>query len=139
MNFMKDLDEQWKEIIGFEGLYEVSNHGRVRSLAKNHYKARETKIMAVHKDNGYYSVWLRKPGGIHKKCRIHRVVAVAFLESPTAAITDLVVNHKDRDRTNNHVSNLEWATYSENANHYIEDDKVKAGNQKIMTAADIPF
>ena len=133
-------DETWRDVPAFEGQYQVSDHGRVKTLArKSGKKSVVESIMKQHLDNGYLSVWLRKPGGIHKKCRIHRLVAVAFLPAPAEPIESLVVNHKDRDRLNNMLSNLEWMTYSENGHHYVRDDKLKAGQVEILTAADIPF
>lgn len=137
---MKSRDnEQWMDVREFEGSYQVSDRGRVKSLPHKGSPSKVELIMKLHEDNGYLSVWLRKPG-VNKKIRLHRLVALHFLPLPPNP-AELVVNHKDRDRHNNTVANLEWATYSENTQHYVEDDKVKAGNQKIeyATAADIPF
>lgn len=140
MNHVHDDVEEWKDILGWEDKYSVSSHGRVKSLPrKQGNKIIEERIMALHDDKGYLCVWLRKPGGIHQKMRVHRLVGVMFLSKPSQPYDEIVVNHKDHDRSHNHHSNLEWATYSENSQHYVEDDKIKAGQQKIMTAADIPF
>jgi len=120
-------NEQWRPIPGWEEHYEVSDHGRVRT------KKYDQRMMTLHEWDGYLLVWLRKGGTVHKKYRIHRLVALTFLPIPEEESDVLVVNHKDRNRQNNHVTNLEWATYSENTHHYHHDNKLKAGN------VDMPF
>ncbi len=101
----------------FENCYEISNHGRVRSLARctasngRCWPAKEMKLH-VH-TNKYQVVWLRKPG-IHQKFYVHRLVAhhfIPFVEGKE------FVNHKDKNRLNNHVSNLEFMTHQENCDH----------------------
>ena len=100
----------------FEGRYEVSNHGRVRSIARcisknRSYPAKDMKLH-VH-TNKYQVVWLRKPG-VHQKFYVHRLVAHHFI--PTIEGKEYV-NHKDKNRLNNHVSNLEFMTHQENCDH----------------------
>lgn len=97
---------QWKDIEGYEGLYKVSNDGRVWSIKSN-------KEMKIQDNKGYSIVCLRKDGK-KKNCRVHRLVAQAFIPNPEDKPQ---VNHIDEDRSNNHVTNLEWATASENINH----------------------
>ena len=106
------LNEIWKPIKGYEGLYEVSNLGRVKSLVNNKGQYRE-KILKHNIRNGYPSVTLCKNKKL-KSFAIHRLVAEAFLPNPDNLPC---VNHKDENRLNNFVDNLEWCTYSYNVNY----------------------
>lgn len=109
--------EVWRPIEEYEGRYEVSSCGRVRSLARvsSHGHAYPQRIMrqAWH-TNSYWVVWLRRPKE-HRKYYVHVLVARAFLPNPD---NRPVVNHIDGDRSNANVSNLEWCTQSENTRHY---------------------
>ena len=96
--------EEWRDVPGYEGLYEVSNFGRVR---------RNGKILKPSKDkDGYLQVSLSKNG--IKTTTIHRLVARAFIPNPQNLPQ---VNHKDEDKTNNTVDNLEWCTREYNMNY----------------------
>lgn len=99
-----DTTEVWKDAVGFDNL-EVSNLGRVRNK-----KSKELKSQRISK-NGYCILTI-KQGGKQYTTYAHRMVALAFL--PREDGKD-VVNHKDENKTNNNVSNLEWCTYSYNA------------------------
>ena len=104
--------EIWKPIKGYEGLYEVSSFGNVRKIANN--KTCKQKSISKRADvGGYYQVGLYR-NGIRKFYRVNRLVAIAFIENPH---NKPEVNHKDGNRTNNKVANLEWCTRSENAAH----------------------
>lgn len=110
------VSEEWKDISGFEGIYQVSDKGNVRRiylLRMNH--GIKTRILKNHqcKSNGYLVVSLSKGGKVSHKC-VHRLVARAFLPNPHNLPC---VNHKDETRTNNHASNLEWCTYKYNTNY----------------------
>ena len=95
--------EIWKDILGYEGKYQVSNWGRVKSL--NYNNTGKEGIMKLTKDgNGYLQVQLHKDGKV-KECRVNRLVAQAFLENPDNLPE---VNHKDKNRSNNKLENLEW-------------------------------
>lgn len=97
--------EKWKDVDGYEGLYKISNFGRVKG--KHRIKSQQDN------GKGYLTVHLNKNG----KSRwhlVHRLVAKAFIENPENKPT---VNHIDGNRKNNNVNNLEWATYSENNLH----------------------
>ena len=97
--------EEWKPVKGYEGLYEVSNLGRVKSL--NYRRTGKEEIMKVWNDScGYLLVKLHKDG----KCKyytVHRLVAQTFLENPNNLPE---VNHIDENKENNKASNLEWCT-----------------------------
>lgn len=113
----KAMSEQWRAVVGYEGLYEVSSTGRVRRLAgisegKHKYpvKARELK---QSRRNGYPFLALCKAGK-PKREYVHRLVAEAFIPNPDNLPC---VNHKDETRTNNNVENLEWCTKKYNVNY----------------------
>ena len=104
--------ETWKKIAGYEGMYEVSDLGRVKSLGNN--KSRKEKILKPWKaGNGYLQVNLCKDGQ-KKTPLIHRLVAEAFVPNPNNLET---VNHKDETKTNNTVGNLEWMSRADNNNY----------------------
>lgn len=96
------MKEIWKNIKGYEGLYEVSNLGRVKSLNYNH--TRKEGFLKPADKRGYLSVQLFK-NGILKWHLVHRLVASAFIENPDNLPQ---VNHIDQNKKNNKVSNIEW-------------------------------
>ena len=104
-------EEIWKDIAGYEGKYQVSNLGRVKSLHYN--KTNKERLLTLGDFRGYLHVGLSKYS--HKKMfYIHRLVAQAFIENP---YNFPQVNHKDEDKTNNCVDNLEWCTAKYNSNY----------------------
>lgn len=106
------MEESWKDIEGYEGLYQVSNLGNVKSLKNN--KTKKEKILKPFKTRkGYLQVILCKNKTI-KRFSVHRLVANAFIENPN---NYPCVNHKDECGTNNVVENLEWCTYKYNTNY----------------------
>lgn len=118
------IEEVWKDIKGYEGLYQVSNMGMVKSLWRtNQYcKKRIDNIMHTFDNgNGYKYITLRK-NGCSKNHYLHRLVAEAFIPNPS---NKKEINHLDFDKTNNKVSNLEWADRSDNQIHYF-DGKFKS-------------
>lgn len=99
----------WRPVAGYEGSYEVSAAGEVLSLRTGAVLTPQAHPM------GYLSVGLRVVGSVRKHTRlIHRLVAEAFIPNPEQKPT---VNHRDGDKRNNGVENLEWATHSENHAH----------------------
>ena len=106
------MEESWKDIEGYEGLYQVSNKGRVKSLVNHKGVARE-KVLKPEIVNGYKRVMLHKNKTI-KHLLVHRLVANAFLPNPH---NFPCVNHKDENKQNNVVSNLEWCTQKYNCNY----------------------
>lgn len=116
----KEYLEIWKDIIGYEGLYQISNLGSVKSLERyraykngkpRHMKSK--KLIPGRSKCGYYTVVLYKEGK-RKTHTIHRLVAKAFIPNPN---NYPYVNHIDENKTNNHISNLEWCTASYNSRH----------------------
>lgn len=110
--------EIWKDIPEYEGLYQVSNLGRVKSLRfRNNVCDKEKEhIMALNKkDNEYLYVSLSK-NGIRKNKYVHRLVATCFIQNTNDYE---VVNHKDENKTNNNVNNLEWCSQKQNVKHSI--------------------
>ena len=119
----EDLEsiEQWKPIKGYECLYEISNHGRIRSLDRVVYQRHYSGCTAKHylksqiiqqrtSELGYKRIGLWKD----KKCHfysVHRLVGLHFIEKPEGKDC---INHLDANPSNNHASNLEWCTQSEN-------------------------
>ena len=103
------MQELWKDIKGYEGKYQVSNFGRVKSL--NYNNTSQEKILVNSLSNkGYYRVSLSLNNKA-KQYNIHRLVAEAFIPNP---LNLPFVNHKDKNRTNNMVDNLEWCTIQYN-------------------------
>lgn len=101
------MEEIWKDIDGFGGKYQVSNQGRVRCF----YRNKGWRIMKQHiGGNKYPRVSLYK-NGEYIDCLVHRLVASAFIDNPTELPQ---INHKDEDRRNNRVENLEWCTVKYN-------------------------
>ena len=124
------MKEIWKDIPGYEGLYKVSNLGRIRSL--NHIARYRNKYGGVSvceikgvikrpsqsgngykKGNGYLSVTLSKDG-VSERMNVHRIVATVFIPNPG---NKPQVNHLDGNKSNNRVDNLEWCTAEENMRH----------------------
>lgn len=109
------MQEIWKDIPGYEEKYQISNLGNIRSK-KNH------KILKsqINKKNGYvyFNMYKNKK---YKNVRVHRLVAEVFLKNE---YNKPFVNHKDGNKINNKIDNLEWCTQKENVNHAIEVLKV---------------
>lgn len=107
------MEEIWKDMKGFEGLYQVSNFGRVRSMkAWNSEKAMHLKHASINKNSGYPFVTLYD-GKRKTYAMLHRLVAEAFIPNPE---NKPQVSHLDETRTNCRVDNLAWATAKENCN-----------------------
>ena len=114
------MKEIWKDIKGYEGLYQISNIGRVKSLdriVKSRYDSTslfKERLLTPQRDTrGYKHVSLRKEGKSKHK-RVHRLIALAFIPNPE---NKPEVNHIDGNKMNNGIDNLEWSTHSENIQH----------------------
>lgn len=104
------IKEEWKDVVGFEGFYKVSNFGRI-------YSIRNKRVLTLKKNvsHTYMEVELNVSGKPYY-FRVHRLVALAFLPNPLSLP---YVNHKDCCKQNNKVWNLEWISASNNCNHAI--------------------
>lgn len=118
-----DKLEVWKPIKDYEGIYEISNLGRLKSLSRtirmNNGKQRnlKTKILKPISLGNYQGFQLTNDSG-SKKFYTHRLVCAAFIGEPEGDC--ITVNHKDGDKYNNVLSNLEWTSYSDNLKHSYE-------------------
>lgn len=134
---MSNSDEIWREIPNTDGYYEVSNLGRVRSWRNNRFGRMENpRIMKLGNHNGgrsgYYKITMSFKGKGVKQSLVHRLVAQAFIPNPE---NKPEVNHLDGNGRNNHVSNLEWCTRSENAQHMQDNLKQeKVGSERYWTS-----
>ena len=106
------MKEEWKDIKGYEGLYQISSFGRVKSLNYMHKSVSKYLSLAIM-SSGYVYVLLYKEGK-RKMYRVHRLVAEAFIPNPN---NYKEVNHKDENKQNNRVDNLEWCTRNYNHNY----------------------
>lgn len=130
--------EVWKDIPGYEGLYQVSNLGRVKSLDRVVQKGETTRrfhgkiIAASNKKNGYLQIKLYK-NGVRQFYGVHRLVAECFVLNPDGKPQ---VNHIDGDKRNNRADNLEWCTASENqlhaVSHGLHGAKLERNNERSI-------
>jgi hypothetical protein len=131
-------EEVWKDIEGYEGLYEISTFGNVRSVdrvirsTKGHLrKLKSHGIKQLITGQGYFHVRIRKNGNRKTKF-IHRLVAETFISNPG---NYPIVNHIDGDKGNNHISNLEWVTSQQNAQHALKHNltsTTKLSKQEVL-------
>lgn len=129
--------EEWRDVLNFEGLYQVSNLGRVKKLAYNrvskdnrHFKFPEHILKgSTEKYSKYRTVELTDSGGKEHYFYIHRLVAEAFISNPNSLPE---VSHIDGDKENNVISNLEWSTRQANIAHSITTGLGAGGGHKIQ-------
>lgn len=124
--------EIWKDIVGYEGLYQVSNFGRVKSLAKvdrvGRFHPEQLKVQ-VNNGIGYLVVNL-KHNGKQQMRSVHRLVAEHFISNDLELPE---VNHIDGNKSNNVVNNLEWCTHSENIQHAVDTGlHTNFGQRKVL-------
>lgn len=122
--------EMWKDIEGYEGVYQVSNRGNVRSLPRTQKdkNGREVRykgkiLLPQPNSSGYMRVQLKKNGNL-KAYFVHRLVAFHFVDNPNPK-SCTVVNHLDGNYLNNNFDNLEWTTIYGNNHHAIENGRMK--------------
>jgi hypothetical protein len=133
-------NEEWRDIVGYEGYYQVSSCGRVRSVDRKiktgrgyiscHVKGKIMKIK-VHR-TGYLEVSL-SINGKSKTHKVHRLVSAAFIPNPQ---NHKEVNHKDENKANNNVDNLEWCTSKYNANYGERNRKSALARSKGIVQID---
>ena len=109
---MSKIEEIWKDIPNYEGLYQASTLGRIRSLTRTHLEKPIIRVASTDKD-GYLKLVLVK-NKQRKTFRVHRLVAETFIPNPE---NKPQVNHRDENPANNCVTNLEWMTPKENINY----------------------
>lgn len=130
------MKELWKDIVGYEGLYQVSNFGSVKSLPRKDRRGNQVIERILKQDcaDKYPMVHLSKDG-VTKSMRIHRLVATAFLDNPNNYHE---VNHKDENKLNNRVDNLEWCTRAYNCNYgtAIKRMRLKLGKPVLQKDLD---
>ena len=121
-------EEIWRPIEGYEGLYEVSNTGRVKSLNRyvkgkgESYSLQKGRVLSPGKDKNGYLFVILTCNGKRKMFLVHRLIAQTFILNPDNLPQ---VNHKDEDKSNNRVENLEWCTAKYNNNYGTRKDKVR--------------
>jgi hypothetical protein len=124
------IKEVWKDIDFTNGEYQVSNLGRIKSMKRTlidfngrNHPIEERILIPFNNTKGYLEVTIHK-----KNYKVHRLVAFAFVENPNSKPC---VNHKDCNKKNNSIHNLEWVTSKENTQHAIENNmitRIKGGN-----------
>ena len=121
------MKEIWKDIKGYEGLYQVSNLGRVKSLERydSYNRKVDEKILKTKENLGYIYVNLHK-NGIQKGYKVHRLVAEAFIPNPD---NKPCVDHINTIKDDNRVDNLRWVTYEENMNNPTTKEKCSEINK----------
>jgi hypothetical protein len=127
--------EIWKDIIGYENYYQISNYGNVKSLERSFHLGgiRKEKILKFSiNTSGYFQVTLQK-NGEKKNYLVHKLVALHFIPNPD---NKSEINHKDGNKLNNLINNLEWCTRSENALHAFQlglrnNKEEKSPNRKL--------
>lgn len=128
LNLESLLNEEWKDIPEYDGFYQVSNYGRIKSL-----KFKNAKILKCgNNGNDYLFVYLCKNNKTNRYY-IHRLVAMVFIKNTNIC---LEVNHKDENTKNNKLNNLEWCTSKYNANYgnrnkKMKDTKIKKYGKKV--------
>jgi hypothetical protein len=129
--------EVWKDVEGYEGLYQVSNKGRVKSLERVvkrngiHNEKRKERILSQTTNPGGYCICIFSKNNIKKYFSVSRLVAKEFIDND---MNFPVVNHLDGIKTNNRADNLEWTTYSGNVLHAIRTGLIviKKGSDSFM-------
>lgn len=124
--------EIWKDVVGYEGFYQVSNLGNVKSIErivwnkanKSYSKLRGVLLKKDNMNNHYFQVRLSKDGKSKHKL-VHRLVAITFLNKKEGLN---LINHKDENKLNNRVENLEWCNHSYNINYGERNNKVAKSN-----------
>lgn len=127
------IGEEWRDIKGYEGYYQVSSLGRVRSVERavrvgDFFVTRRSKIRKISKrSNGYYGLLLSKDD-VNTNFNIHRLVAETFIPNPFNLPQ---INHKNEDKSDNRVENLEWCSAKYNSNYGTRNERVMQNNSRM--------
>lgn len=125
---MENNSEIWKPVVGYDGVYEISSFGRVRSLERvvnNNHLVKERILKGRKNRCGYKQVTLYNKDGA-KTFKVSRLVAIAFIPNPN---NKPCVDHINTDRTNNRVENLRWCTHKENSNNPLTLNHIPRGDK----------
>ena len=130
-------NEIWKDVVEFENNYQISNFGRLRSVARKinssvqpcGFRINNPRIIAPQNNGKGYQQYYVKFNNIRVMQYSHRLVAKYFLDNPD---DKLEVNHLDGNKYNNHVSNLEWSTLEENRNHALVNNLIHKGESSYQ-------
>ena len=127
--------EVWKDVVGYEGIYQVSNKGNVYSVERTNSRGIEVggRTLKPIYNKGYNQVGLYKNGKMETK-QVHRIVAEAFIINPNGFPQ---VNHKDEVKDNNNVENLEWCTSKHNVNHGTRIERITQKKSKKVMAVNV--
>ena len=138
---MQETEEIWKPVKNYEERYAVSNMGRVKSLDRitvgkddKKYRFKECILKGIQTKGGYLQVNLYDSKSRRNRLLIHRLVAEAFISNPE---NKPQVNHKDEDKTNNRVTNLEWMTSKENNNYGTHIERVAKANRNHVALSKV--
>ena len=129
------INEDWKDINGYEGKYQVSNYGRIKSFPKfierktGSYFTKEKVLKCTLDNYGYPCVYLYSNGNV-RHIKVHILVAKSFIENPNG-YSD--INHKDGNKTNNRIDNLEWCDRSHNIQHAYDNFLHKSGEEHNLS------
>jgi hypothetical protein len=124
--------EEWKDVVGYEGIYQVSNLGNVKRISKTrgvNIKYKNDYILKpMDNGKGYLRVKLTN-NGISKRVMLHRIIAEAFIPNTN---NKKVVNHINCNLKDNSIENLEWCTQSENCLHAVKLGRWTQGRKKFI-------
>ena len=135
------INEVWKDIVGYEGLYQVSNLGRIKSLPRqilsgiyySNVRTTDEIIKSTTISNAGYELVALYKNNKEKRFTVHRLVAKTFIPNPDNLPE---VNHKDEDKLNNHVGNLEWCTKKYNVNYGTSKQRLSDARKKPVEKLD---
>ena len=116
--------EEWRDITGYEGYYQVSSEGRVKSLERKNSQGRTVKeriLKGTQDKDGYLKIGLYGSTGKQKWFQVHRIVGEAFIQNPDE---NPQINHINEIKTDNRACNLEWCTCKQNINHGSRNERV---------------
>lgn len=133
INVMQDTEEIWKDVVGYEGLYQVSSFGQIKSLPRNGTPSKQEKILSTQLSKGYPTLKLCK-NNIPIRYTVHRLMGFAFMMD--SYFEGAVINHKNGIPTDNRISNLEWCTPKQNTQHAWDNGLCKSARYWLGKTGD---